>query len=75
MDEKREELVLIIEDNANLVFVLSKLVRQIGYEAVYSYNGRDGIKKALNTNIKLIILDIGLPDGVAPVPLRPPAIG
>lgn len=62
MDEKRDELVLIIEDNANLVFVLSKLVRQIGYEAVHSYNGKDGIKKALNTNIKLIILDIGLPD-------------
>ncbi len=62
MDEKKDELVLIIEDNANLVFVLSKLVRQIGYEAVHAYNGRDGIKRALNPDIKLIILDIGLPD-------------
>lgn len=57
-----KDIILIIEDDANLVFVLSKLIRQMGYKAIHSYNGCNGIQKALRKEIKLIILDICLPD-------------
>ncbi len=54
--------ILIIEDDANLVLVLTKFVESIGYNAQFSYTGKEGLKIALTNKHQLFIVDLGLGD-------------
>lgn len=55
------EKVLIIEDDADLAELLSIHLSDMGFETEKSFNGKDGLLKAMNNQYKLIILDIRLP--------------
>ncbi len=55
------EKVLIIEDDADLAELVSIHLSDMGFETEKSLDGKDGLLKALNTQYKLIILDIRLP--------------
>jgi DNA-binding response OmpR family regulator len=54
--------VLVIEDNANLVSVLTKYIQSLGFEVESSYNATEGLKKALSNKHQLFIIDLGLKD-------------
>lgn len=54
--------VLIIEDDANLVLVLTKFVESIGYNTQFSYTGKEGFEIALTNKHQLYIVDLGLGD-------------
>ena len=55
------EKVLIIEDDADLSELMSIHISDMGYETEKSFDGKDGLLKALNNKYKIIILDIRLP--------------
>ena len=55
------EKVLIIEDDADLAELMSIHISDMGYETEKSFDGKDGLLKALNNKYKIIILDIRLP--------------
>lgn len=59
---KNQNNILIVEDNASLVYVLQTFLKTLGFESIYAYNGTDGLQKSLNRNVSLILVDIGLPD-------------
>jgi DNA-binding response OmpR family regulator len=61
MKEKREERILIIEDEADLVKGLKLNLLDEGYEVDWAADGHDGLRKALEEAPDLIILDIMLP--------------
>ncbi|NLL46456.1 MAG: response regulator transcription factor [Clostridiales bacterium] len=53
--------VLIVDDEKNIVDILSfNLIRE-GYEILCAYDGREGLELALKKNPDLILLDIMLP--------------
>jgi len=53
--------VLIVDDEKNIVDILSfNLIRE-GYEILCAYDGREGLELALQKNPDLILLDIMLP--------------
>ena len=53
--------VLIVEDEKNIVDILSfNLVRE-GYETLEAYDGETGLQLALEQNPDLILLDLMLP--------------
>jgi len=53
--------VLIVDDEKNIVDILSfNLIRE-GYEIICAYDGREGLELALQKNPDLILLDIMLP--------------
>lgn len=58
--------ILIIEDEVKLVEILKKAFRGERYAYDVAYDGEDGLKKALQGNYGLIILDLSLPkmDGI-----------
>lgn len=53
--------ILIIEDNADLVHVLSLALYQAGYEVHYAFNGQEGYDKILALQPDLVVLDLMLP--------------
>jgi two-component system response regulator MtrA len=54
--------ILIVEDNANLAFGLSRSVEAEGYQVEVAEDGRKGLDLARATRPDLIILDLMLPE-------------
>ncbi len=53
--------ILIVEDDAELRFVLAVHLRAAGFEVIEAHNGADGIERATQHPVDVIIMDIGLP--------------
>lgn len=53
--------VLIIEDDANLVELLSIHLSDLGCQLHIARDGQEGLARALQTNLDLIVLDLMLP--------------
>ncbi len=54
--------ILIIEDNQDMVFSLSKILKKEGYEVVAALKGKQGIQIFQAELIDLVLLDLNLPD-------------
>ena len=54
-------MILIIEDDQMINKLLCKVLNDSGYETNSAYDGEDGLKKALDDDPELIILDLMLP--------------
>jgi len=53
--------LLVVEDEKGISFIISENAKIEGYECDISYDGEDGLKKALKNDYDLIILDLMLP--------------
>jgi len=53
--------VLVVDDNIDLVLMLTSTLRQKGFAVQSAYNGIDGLKVALQWRADVVLLDIGLP--------------
>lgn len=53
--------ILIIEDEIKIARFLELELKHEGYEVIISGEGRQGLSRALNENVDLVILDIMLP--------------
>jgi DNA-binding response OmpR family regulator len=54
--------VLVVEDEERVASFLEKGLRAHGYGVVWVRNGREGLERAAEAGISLVILDLGLPD-------------
>ncbi len=55
--------VLIIDDDDDVVYTLSRLVKEMGHEVDHAFTIKDGLSKILPSAFDLILLDVNLPDG------------
>jgi CheY-like chemotaxis protein len=53
--------VLYIEDDKNLQFSISQMLRVLGYEVACADNGRDGVTKAESWKPDVILTDVRMP--------------
>lgn len=54
--------LLIVEDNADNMYLIGYMLRRHGYAVLESYNGRDGVAMAIQERPDLILMDVQLPD-------------
>jgi two-component system CheB/CheR fusion protein len=54
--------VLVVDDNVDLVEMLSMVVEGAGHHVRKAFDGRSGISAALEYQPDLILLDVGMPD-------------
>ena len=54
--------ILIIEDTEENMYLINFILKKHGYEVLKAYNGRDGLKIALEEKPDLIVMDWQLPD-------------
>lgn len=59
MENKKS--VLIVEDEKNIVDILRFNLQRVGYQILESFDGEDGLQKAISENPDLILLDVMLP--------------
>lgn len=61
------EKILVIEDNAQNMYLITFILEKNGYEVFQAWNGRQGIELAGQVKPSLVLLDIQLPvmDGYA----------
>ena len=53
--------VLIVDDNVDIAFLLSELVKRCGHEAQLALSSEEALAKGKRFNPELVFLDIGLP--------------
>ncbi|MDD5603934.1 MAG: response regulator [Eubacteriales bacterium] len=56
-----EKKILIVDDEKNIVDILKFNLNKEGFETIEAYDGEDGLRKALELEPDLILLDIMLP--------------
>jgi len=54
--------ILVVDDVPDTVEILSRQLRQEGYEVLVAYNAKDSIESAQSKNPDLVLMDINLPD-------------
>ncbi len=54
--------ILFIDDNKGLSAMMKKIFVRRAYDFHFAYNGEDGLKKAVEVNPDIIVLDVALPD-------------
>lgn len=62
MDAPRKHKILIIDDDAAIVEIVSKTLEDAGYEAASAMNGRNGLEQIGRLAPSLILLDQNMPD-------------
>jgi len=62
MDRVTMIKALIIEDHPNLLDVLSRQLKRLGFAVITASNGVDGVEKASEEKPDLILMDIMLPE-------------
>jgi two-component system NtrC family sensor kinase len=56
-----QETILIVDDNKEIVSAMSDVLKSKGYSILSAYNGRQGLRLALEKKPDLILLDWNLP--------------
>jgi DNA-binding response OmpR family regulator len=54
--------ILIVDDDATIVSLISKVLKSHGYSVSTARTGRDALSKVHTLYYDLVLLDIGLPD-------------
>ena len=58
---EKKSKILIVDDNVDAVELLEKRLRSEGYNTADAYDGEEGLKKVVEYNPDLIILDVMMP--------------
>jgi CheY-like chemotaxis protein len=58
----KEFLILVVDDAADNVAVISLALQQQGYKVVTASNGEDAVRVAEQTRPNLVLMDINLPE-------------
>jgi len=53
--------ILVIEDNAQNMYLVTFILQKHNYTVIQAWDGQEGIRKAMEENPSLILLDIQLP--------------
>jgi two-component system response regulator VicR len=53
--------ILIVDDEKNIVDILSFILKKEGYEIITAYDGKEGLEAALTKSPDLVLLDVMLP--------------
>ncbi|MBN1622538.1 MAG: response regulator [Endomicrobiales bacterium] len=66
MNEKIKKLVLAVDDDPDMLWVLQDFIADFGFDVIAVNNGKDALEQTRNNKFDLIILDIAMPvmDGI-----------
>ena len=55
------ETILIVEDQKDMQFILTKILKEKGYKSITAENGQKALEEVKKGKVNLILLDIKLP--------------
>lgn len=61
MAESETKRILLVEDDPTISDLVAYNLRRAGYEVLQEENGREGLERALSTEVDLVLMDLMLP--------------
>jgi len=61
MEEQRKKTILVIEDDPDVLSMIIKHLKYLGYEVISASDGMEGLKKLDSGGYDLVITDIVMP--------------
>ena len=61
MEEQRKKTILVIEDDLDVLSMIIKHLKYLGYEVIAAADGMEGLKKLDSGGYDLVITDIVMP--------------
>ena len=58
---KKKKKILLVEDNEDSIYIIQFFLNRLGYEVIIAENGEIGIKKSLEHQPDLILMDMMMP--------------
>ena len=75
MSEDAQDVVLIVEDDESIMFVLGEYLAGLGYRVLKAINGKEAFEiLATKPHLDLMVTDYRLPGGISGVQIAEPAI-
>ncbi|MDY7066646.1 Response regulator receiver protein CpdR [Pseudomonas extremaustralis] len=75
MSEDAQDVVLIVEDDESIMFVLGEYLSGLGYRVLKAINGEQAFEiLATKPHLDLMVTDYRLPGGISGVQIAEPAI-
>ncbi|WP_455825236.1 response regulator [Pseudomonas graminis] len=75
MSEDAQDVVLIVEDDESIMFVLGEYLAGLGYRVLKAINGEQAFEiLATKPHLDLMVTDYRLPGGISGVQIAEPAI-
>ena len=75
MSEDAQDVVLIVEDDESIMFVLGEYLAGLGYRVLKAVNGKEAFEiLATKPHLDLMVTDYRLPGGISGVQIAEPAI-
>ena len=62
VEKSMSYMVLIVDDNADILKMISRILEMDGYRVVTASTGHAGIEAAQSPEVAAVLLDLGLPD-------------
>lgn len=53
--------IVVIDDEADVVFLMRKILEKMGHEVIPAYSGEEGLEKVIAEKPDLVILDLMMP--------------
>jgi CheY-like chemotaxis protein len=53
--------IMVVDDEPDIVFLVSKMLQKEGYDVIEAYNGEEGLNKLKSSKPDLILLDVMMP--------------
>ncbi|OFV87081.1 MAG: hypothetical protein A3J75_05320 [Acidobacteria bacterium RBG_16_68_9] len=57
----RQRRILVVEDDPDIMRILSHMLTTAGYEVVRAYGGEDALRKVKSQKIDLVLTDLAMP--------------
>ncbi len=61
MEESKKETILVVDDNREIVFSISELLKYEGYDVIAAYDGMEALEQLEQHPVDLILLDVMMP--------------
>ncbi len=75
MSEDAQDVVLIVEDEPNILMILSTYLESVGYRVLQAKNAEEAFAiLAIKPHLDLMITDYRLPGGISGVMIAEPAV-
>jgi two-component system cell cycle response regulator CpdR len=75
MSEDAQDVVLIVEDDESIMFVLGEYLAGLGYRVLKAVNGKEAFEiLATKPHLDLMVTDYRLPGGISGVQIAEPAL-
>jgi two-component system, sensor histidine kinase and response regulator len=60
--QRPDKLVLVVEDEESLIFLVRKQLKKLGFQADFAKDGEEAVRKSSSSQYSCVLMDVHLPN-------------